>query len=110
RDRDYLYIRTLHPGCIKTPPEQLYKVSEDPHLQHDLIDEQPPVVATLKAHLADWWHRYAGFAGAGVDPMQAALATGPCLYSQPAAYARHLQASGRTADARHLRQRLGLAD
>lgn len=109
RTQDYFYIRTLHPGCIKTEPEQLYKVSADPHLTRNILSREAGTAEAMKAHLAEWWHTYAGAPGAQPDPMQAALAVGPSLYAKPEVYARHLEASGRKSDARELRTRLGIA-
>lgn len=108
RTPDYFYIRTLHPGCIKTEPEQLYRVSSDPHLTRNILSAEGQTAQAMKAHLAEWWYTYAGFPGASLDPMQAALKTGPSLYAQPEAYARHLEDEGRGNDARQLRSRLGM--
>lgn len=108
RTRDYYYMRTLHPGCIKTPDEQLFRIVDDPHMTRDVLAAQGRIAGALKAHLSEWWHSYAGFPGALVDPMQMALEQGPTLYTKPVDYARHLEASGRREDARELRTRLGL--
>ncbi|RJL23264.1 sulfatase family protein [Bailinhaonella thermotolerans] len=106
RTRDHLYIRTYHPGCFRAEWEQLFNVTEDPHLTRDLLPEEPELADRMRAHLAEWWHTYAGRPGALPDPMQATLQTGPTYYNDPVRYARHLRDTGRAHLADDLEERL----
>lgn len=109
RTRDHLYIRTLHSGCYSMPPEEMYRVADDPHMLHDVLSAEPRRADELRSLLDQWWHQYAGFPGALPDPMQAALVEGPSLYAKPAQYANHLDEVGRHREAKALRRRVGLA-
>ncbi len=106
RTRDHLYIRTYHPGSFRAEWESLFDVTADPHLTRDLLADEPDLAAQMRAHLAEWWHRYAGGPGALPDPMQATLQTGPTFYNDPAQYVRHLRSTGRDALADDLQARL----
>lgn len=103
RTAHHLYIRTLHPGCFRAEPEQLFNVSEDPFLTHDLLAAEPERVAEMRDTLANWVKSRAGERG---DPMQACLQQGPTLYAQPAAYIDWLRSVGRARDADDLTARL----
>lgn len=102
RTRDHLYIRTLHPGCFRTEPEQLFHVSRDPYLTNDILAQNPAIADAMKAQLFDWWHRLAGAPDAFPDPMQTALDEGPTLYNHPARYVQFLRERGRDDLAQHL--------
>ncbi|MGA4545106.1 sulfatase family protein [Uniformispora flossi] len=101
RTRDHMYIRTFHPGCFSTEWEQLFNVTEDPHLTRDLLPDEPELAARMRSHLAEWIFAYAGRPGCLPDPMQSTLQTGP-QYNDPVAYAAHLRNTGRA----HLAERL----
>ncbi|MEU0932543.1 MULTISPECIES: sulfatase [unclassified Embleya] len=105
RTRDHLYMRTYHPGAFRAEWEQLFHVTEDPHLTRDLLADEPELAAAMRSRLAEWWHTYAGRPGCLPDPMQATLQTGP-QYADPAQYARHLRATGRGHLADDLEARL----
>ncbi|MFF2658460.1 sulfatase [Kitasatospora sp. NPDC058032] len=106
RTRDHLYIRTYHPGAFRAEWEQLFHVTEDPHLTRDLLADEPELAAVMRSHLAEWWHEHAGRPGCLPDPMQATLQTGPTYYNDPARYARHLRDTGREHLAEDLEARL----
>ncbi len=107
RKGDLLYIRTLHPGTYSADPEALYDLSVDPHMTKDLMPDQPERAAPLKAHLTDWWFKYAGQPTSEPDRMQQNLTRGPVLYSDPEQYLDRLEASGRSEQAEDYRRRLG---
>jgi arylsulfatase A-like enzyme len=109
RTRDHMYIRTYHPGCMKVDWEQLYDVSNDPHLTDNLIDREPELAARMRSHLAEWLHAYAGRPGALPDPMQTTLQVGPTYYNDPVAYGEHLRATDRAHLADDLERRLAEA-
>ncbi len=103
RTADYLYMRTLHPGCFRAEPEQLFHVSADPFLTRNLIEAEPHRAAELRAALDAWVESHAPN---GIDPMRANLQHGPTLYAQPATYMSWLHACGRGGDAVDLANRL----
>jgi arylsulfatase A-like enzyme len=105
--RELFYMLTLHPGTYKVNPEELYDLTADPHMTHDLMPTQPELADPLKVILADWIKEYAGFPGAPPDPMQAALQRGPVLYSDPELYIARLEATGRKDQADDYKRRLG---
>ncbi|MQA33165.1 sulfatase family protein [Modestobacter roseus] len=109
RTRDHMYIRTYHPGVMKVDWEQLYDVTADPHLTRNLVEEQPELAGTMRTHLAEWWHTYAGRPGALPDPMQTTLQVGPTYYNDPVMYAEHLRATGRAHLADDLERQLSTA-
>ena len=106
RTRDHLYTRTYHPGANRTDLESLFNVTDDPHLEHNIIDKDPDLAARMRSHLLDWWHFYAASPGALPDPMQIAMQHGPTLYTKPAEYANHLRNTGRDDQARMLEESL----
>lgn len=107
RQGDLLYIRTLHPGTYKIDPEVLYDLSVDPHMEHDIMSDQPERADPLKASLADWWHEYAGQPTSEPDKLQQNVRRGPVLYSEPERYLKRLETSGRSDLASDYRARLG---
>jgi arylsulfatase A-like enzyme len=106
RTRTHLYVRTLHTGCIRTEPEELFDMAADPFETASILDQRPDVAEKLRAAQSDWWHRYAGWPGAPRDPMQIALGEGPTLYTDPTRYLQFLEGRGRADLAAHLRRRL----
>ncbi|UZX03117.1 sulfatase [Arthrobacter sp. CDRTa11] len=106
RTRDYLYMRTYHPGAYRAEWESLFHVDQDPYLEHDLIETEPSIAEGMRSRLMAWWSFYAGTPGALPDPMQISLQTGPTLYTDPEEYARHLRDTGREHLAKDLEERL----
>jgi arylsulfatase A-like enzyme len=106
RTRDYLYTRTYHPGANRVDLEALYNVTDDPYLEHNLIDKDLDTAAHMRSNLLQWWHTYAASPGALPDPMQASLQNGPTLYTRPEQYAEHLRNTGREHLARMLEESL----
>lgn len=108
--RNHIYTRTYHPGCMSTEWEQLFHVANDPYLTRNLLDEEPELADRMRAHLSQWWHKYAGRPGSLPDPMQATLQTGPTYYSDPVRYRQHLRDTGRAHLADDLDRRLESLD
>lgn len=106
RDRDYLYVRTYHPGAFRAEWESLFHVTTDPNLTVNLIDQEPETVRLMRERLSQWWHTYAGTPGSAPDPMQTSLMQGPTLYNDPALYAEHLRRTDRGHLAEDLEARL----
>ena len=109
RTRDHLYTRTYHPGAFKAEWEQLFNVTEDPHLTTDLLPASPQLADRMRSRLAEWWDFYAGRPGALPDPMLTTLQHGPALYNDPQEYAEHLRRTGREHLAKDLEERLAVA-
>jgi hypothetical protein len=107
RTRNHLYVRTLHPGCFRSEPEQLFDITEDPYLTRNVLAESPGVADRAKVLLSEWWHEHAGFPGTFPDPMQTTLDVGPTFQFKPAAYMEHLRNTGRKHFALDLQERLG---
>ena len=91
RTGTHLYIRTLHPGCWRLDPEQLYAIDRDPQMTTDLLAssaigglnaESPADPATVGADLAgllgQWREKHLTLRDPQPDPMEA------CRYESPA--------------------------
>jgi arylsulfatase A-like enzyme len=99
RSREWLYIRTLHPGCFRCEPEMLFHIASDPHLATNRIDRDPVIAEEMRRALDQWVHeRSVG----KFDPMVEALPLGPTLYADPQSYAAWLAQQGRPEAAREL--------
>ena len=109
RTTDHLYTRTYHPGAFRAEWEQLFNVTEDPHLTEDLLPTQPELGHLMRSYLTEWWNFYAGRPGSLPDPMQTTLQEGPVLYNPPREYAEHLRRTGRDHLAKDLEERLAVA-
>lgn len=106
RTRNYLYIRTYHPGAFRAEWESLFDVTNDPYLTKNLIDDEPQLTVQMRSHLMEWWNTYAGQPGCLPDPMQTTLQNGPALYNDPELYMEHLRRTGRAHLAEDLHSRL----
>ena len=111
RTREWLYIRTIHPGCIRLEPAYLHRMDTAPTndteaCQHEnLAARQPEVVAEMDHRLSEWKNRYTGGPDAPPDPMEESLHEGPHLYCKREAYVKHLRALGRPDFAEDLLRR-----
>ncbi|MFV0457847.1 MAG: sulfatase [Actinomycetales bacterium] len=106
RTRDHMYIRTYHPGAFRAEWEQLFNITEDPHLEHDLLEAEPERADWMRARLAEWEWEHAGRPGCLPDPMLTTMHVGPTFYNDPVAYAHHLRSTGREHLAEDLEERL----
>jgi hypothetical protein len=84
----------------------LWDLEDDPHMTENLVEKEPALLAQMRSHLLEWWHRYAGTPGALPDPMQISLQQGPTLYSDPVEFEAYLRRTGRVEAADDLRERL----
>lgn len=72
----YLCMRTYHDGFHDLPPVSLFDLVSDPHEQHDLVAEQPAVVARAMELLVDWQQSMMERSATDVDPLMTVLREG----------------------------------
>ncbi|MDA8357433.1 MAG: sulfatase [Actinomycetota bacterium] len=119
RTADHLYVRTLHPGCWRLEPEQLYDIEADPHMTRDLLDAgagptrehgQEADAGALSTRLArlleEWRQDHLTLRDPDPDPMEARRYESPADAFSVPAYQRRLEATGRAHLADDLRRRL----
>ena len=109
RTHRWQLTRTYHPGAFLHPPVMLHDLEGDPYQTTDLAAERPELVAELDHLLAQWLHDQLGRPGAGVDPLQLVVETGPWKYVQLEPWLHRLEAWGRPEMAAAIRARLGLS-
>lgn len=107
RTEQHLYVATLHPGCWRLDPEQLYDIDDDPHMTRNLIGERPELAVTMRGLLGKWEHEYARPGSNDGDPMQLRRHENPWSAFSPERYADRLQQTGRDHLARHLFESIG---
>ncbi len=119
RTATHLYISTLHPGCWRLDPEQLYAIDRDPQMTTDLLvssaigglnaeslADPARVVAELAGLLGQWREKHLTLRDPQPDPMEA------CRYESPAeafhapSYETRLVRTGRQHLAEDLNRRL----
>lgn len=102
----WLYMRTYHDGYHLFPPEMLYHLEHDPHLQQDVAAEHPQVCEQGRAILANWQDGMQATMPPGytVDPMRTVLAEGGPFHARGnlKRYLARLRASGRAEHADRL--------
>lgn len=112
RTADYLYIRTLHPGCWRLDAEQLYAIGSDPQMTKDLLagasdSGAAGVASDLSDLLGRWREDHLTLRGPQPDPMEAGRYESPADAFHAPSYERRLASTrrGRLADdlARRLR-------
>jgi hypothetical protein len=101
-------LRTYHPGLFPFAPVALYDMAADPYQTTNLAAQHPQVVAELDHLLTEWLHEQLGRPGAGVDPLQQVVETGPWKYVERDYWLARLARRGRADDVAALRRRVGL--
>lgn len=110
RDRDWLYIRTYHPGLYPFDDEMLFDMRADPHQTRNVAGEHTDVVARLDHVMSDWLHEALDTQGLEQDPMREVIrGGGPFRYVSLDGWLTRLRARGREDDAARIVARLGLA-
>ena len=109
RKGDWLYMRTWHDGYHLFPEEMLYDVRNDPHLQKDVIADNPDVVAECRA-IYDAWHASMMETmpeGYDTDPMDIVLGEGGPYHARGhlKRYVERLKESGREHGIAELKRR-----
>lgn len=107
RTADDLYIATRHPGCFRVEAEQLYRVGDDPHMTHNLVDEKPEVANIMRSLLGQWEHQYTRPGVSDGDPMQLRRYETPWSAFSIERYAERLRRTQRDHLARHLLESYG---
>ncbi len=94
---DWLCIRTAHDGFHGFPEVMLFDVRTDPHLQHDVADQHPEVVADAMAEIETWRSAMLDTSVSGVDPHDTVLAEGGPfhVWGELPAYLVRLRNTGR---------------
>ena len=108
RTRDWLYMRTYHPGLFPFEDGMLYQMQEDPHQTHNLFYERPELIAPFDQMMQNYLQENLGYHGSTPDPMQEVIRTGPFKYVTLEGWIPHLRREGRNADAEAIIRRLGL--
>lgn len=119
RTAEHLYVRTLHPGCWRLEPEQLYAIEQDPQMTRDLLGSSPPaggaggtgdpgtLAAELAGLLGDWREQHLTLRDPSPDPMEAGRYESPADAFHAPSYAKRLARTGRQHLADDLVRRLG---
>jgi choline-sulfatase len=94
---NWLMMRTYDPGLKAFPSVMLFDTASDPHLQTNLADQRPEVVAELQANLDAWHAEMMATSETGIDPMATVLAEGGPYHTRTALdyYTKRLRATGR---------------
>ncbi len=113
----WLYIRTYHDGFHLFPQEMLFDLATDPHEQHDVATQHPHVLREGAWRLARWHDQQMQkvarvFPHDPVDPMWTVLSEGGPYHAlhEPGRsplpeYLKRLEATGRAAGAKKLREK-----
>ena len=101
---DYLCLMTYHDGYKEMDPVMLFNLTQDPHEQHDLAQEQPEIVNAALARLSVWHREQMIRSEHDVDPLMTVMREGGPAYTrrQLPAYLEHLRATGRAQHAERL--------
>lgn len=104
---DYMCLRTYHDGYKELDPVMLFNLKDDPHEQHNLVDEEPAVVDKAMGYLADWHHEMMLTSEQDIDPIMTVLREGGPFHTRGRlpTYLEQLRATGRGAAAERLEAR-----
>ena len=80
RTRDWLFVRTLHPGNFPHEPYMLYNMVDDPWQQKNLAHENEPKTAEMDHILSNWWYGHCTGQDAVADPFLSMMHIGPDIY------------------------------
>ena len=105
---DWLYIRTLHDGFHLFGREMLFRISDDPHEQHDVSEQYPEICAQGAKRILDWHDEQMLRSDSPIDPLWTVIREGG-PYHAPMdvlpAYLKRLEETGRAEGAAELRRR-----
>ncbi|WP_020620360.1 sulfatase family protein [Paenibacillus daejeonensis] len=104
---DYLYIRTYHDGYHLFDKEMLFNLKDDPHEIHNLAAARPELCREA-VYLLNEWHDDAMMTMTDdIDPLWTVMREGGPYHARGhlAAYARHLESTGRSHAIPLLQQR-----
>lgn len=94
--RSYIFVRTYFDSYYGFDEQMLFNLTDDPHEQHNLAEQQPDVVAHAMALLDHWHADMMQSATHDIDPMQTVLREGTTLSREiKPRYLDRLRAAGR---------------
>ncbi len=107
---NWLMMRTYETGLKAFPSVMLFDTHADPHLEHNLSEDRPEVVAALQKKLDAWHADMMATSDTGVDPMETVIAEGGPYHTRTAhePYVRRLRATGRDRHADFLEAHGGI--
>lgn len=108
RTRDWLFLRTYHPGLYPFEGAMLFDMQRDPHQTINLAPERRDVTAPLDQVMQDWLQENLGRHASMPDPMQEVIRTGPFKYVRLEDWIERLRGEGRDTDAEAIIKRLDL--
>ena len=95
RTDEWLLMRTYHPGVVPLAPVELYRIQEDPHMEHNLAESHPHVAAKLDHLLQEWYTAQVGHPLSEPDPLPLVVETGPFKYVGKERWKERLRQIGR---------------
>ena len=100
----YFCLRAYHDGYKMVEPVMLFNLTQDPHEQVDLSEQQPDLVNLAMRYLADWERQMMLTSTTNVDPMMTVLREGGAYHTRGElpAYLARLRATGRVQHAERL--------
>lgn len=101
---DYIYIRTVHGGYHLFDDEMLFNLKEDPHQQHNLVQERREIADRGARLILDWEYEMMKNSTSDVDPMWTVLREGGPLHARGhlKSYLQRLKETGREEGAEEL--------
>jgi len=108
RTHQWQLTRTYHPGTFLHDQVMLHDLQNDRYQTTNVAAEHPEVVAEMDHLLTQWLNDELGRPGAGPDPLQFVVETGPWKYVQLDSWLDRLEQWGRPQMAEAIRHRLDL--
>ncbi len=103
----YICLRTYHDGHKDFDRVMLYNLTEDPHEEHNLANDQPAIVEMAMKYLTEWQHDQMLTATSDIDPMVTVLREGGPFHTRGklAQYCEYLRKTNRAHHAEKLELR-----
>ena len=105
--KKYICMRTYHDGHKNFDRVMLYCLTDDPHEENNLADQEPALVELAMKYLAEWQHDQMLTATSDIDPMITVLREGGPFHTRGRLieYCEYLRKTGRGHHALTLEQR-----
>ncbi|QQE10234.1 sulfatase [Planctomycetota bacterium] len=103
-NKAYIAIRSFHDGYHNFPDIMLFNLTDDPHEQHDIAEQEEAITNYAMRLLADWTMEMMRTASHGQDPMWTVMQEGGSLHTRGRLpmYIERLKATGRDKAAEEL--------